>query len=105
MRLVDVDGFMLDYCHTCDGWCKDLECDCLNCKKDECRCYLMAELAYAPTIDAEPVRHGRWVKKGQSFLFPERFMNYSCSLCGYDIDKTKHRYCPNCGAKMDEVKE
>lgn len=55
-----------------------------------------------PTID--PVKHGRWVKTGQSFLFPNRFRNYSCSLCGYDIDKTKYRYCPNCGAR-NEVEE
>lgn len=54
-----------------------------------------------PTVDAVPVRHGRWVKSGQSFVYPHKFRNYSCSVCGYDIEKTKYNYCPNCWAKMD----
>lgn len=54
-----------------------------------------------PTVDAVPVRHGRWVKSGQSFVYPHKFRNYSCSVCGYDIEKTKYNYCPNCGARMD----
>lgn len=54
-----------------------------------------------PTIDAAPVKHGAWVKTGQSFVNPNRFRNYCCSVCGYDIEKTKYNYCPNCGAKMD----
>lgn len=54
----------------------------------------------APIVDAEPVRHGKWVKTGQSFINPNRFRNYSCSVCGYDIEKTEYNYCPNCGAKM-----
>lgn len=51
----------------------------------------------APTIEAEPVRHGRWV-------FPYGGHKYKkCSSCGktfYSIsyDST---YCPNCGARMD----
>ena len=53
-----------------------------------------------PAADVVEVVHGRWVKTGQSFLFPERFRNYSCSVCGHDIDKTKYNYCPNCGAEM-----
>ena len=51
-----------------------------------------------PTVEAEPVRHGKWVNKN---------WNWYCSECdkpGYkghipaepDLD-----YCPNCGAKMD----
>ena len=40
-----------------------------------------------PTVDAEPVRHGRW----------EHGMR--CSYCG-QIDLSKPNYCPNCGAKM-----
>lgn len=47
-----------------------------------------------PIIDAEPVRHGRWI--------PTRRYMYSvkCSICGkvWDLE-TPH--CPSCGAKMD----
>ena len=60
--------------------------------------YVRKIINAAPTV--ELVTHGYWVKTGQSFLFPDRFRNYSCSVCGYDIEKTKYRYCPNCGAYM-----
>ena len=51
---------------------------------------------------AQPERKkGKWIKTGQSFVFPEKFRNYSCSECGYDVDKTKFNFCPNCGAMME----
>ena len=54
-----------------------------------------------PTIEAEPVRHGRWVSDEVDVLF-------HCSVCetqistswDYDCDEMWN-YCPNCGAKMD----
>ena len=59
----------------------------------------------APTIDAEPVRHGEWI------LNPCNLYNdatWVCSVCGNEwvlIDGNPHgnqmNYCPNCGAKMD----
>ena len=48
-----------------------------------------------PTIDAEPVRHGRWEGKKWS---------YSCSICGGlspEDGGVKTNYCPDCGARMD----
>ena len=47
-----------------------------------------------PTID--PVKHGRWVMQGTA---------YGCSLCGEGVIHPFHNYCPNCGARMDEVTE
>ena len=45
--------------------------------------------------DVAPVRHGRWVYPiGMAW-------NYVCSECGKSIGVIKHKYCPNCGAKMD----
>lgn len=44
-----------------------------------------------PTIEAEPVRHGRWIWKGHYLV---------CSECGEENDRKN--YCPNCGAKMNE---
>ena len=43
------------------------------------------------TIEAEPVRHGKWERFGNSCRCPE---------CG-DIEAFLHNYCPNCGCKMD----
>ena len=57
-----------------------------------------------PSIDAEPVRHGRWV------LLPNRTAPsklFRCSECG---NVTEHKqfsrngyysFCKDCGAKMD----
>ena len=47
-----------------------------------------------PTIDAEPVKHGRWIQR--------RNGQYYCNNCGREERFTYQRnYCPKCGAKMD----
>lgn len=62
---------------------------------------ILAEIEYAPTVDAVEVVHGQWEQ--QQGL-------YSCSECGktcpYDVqaDTIMYwtcNYCPSCGAKMD----
>ena len=61
-------------------------------------CFL-DEMGCAPTIDAEPIRHGEWISVGKGFNW-----HYECSRCGY-VDgypfDDRHKHCPNCGAKMD----
>ena len=58
-----------------------------------------------PTIKAEPVRHGQWIKnEAESALHVEPI--YDCSACHNwqawgDYERTP--YCPYCGAKMDKV--
>lgn len=52
----------------------------------------------APTIDAVPVVHARWIKIDSSGC------NYwKCSACGYPVGVWSYgsHYCPHCGAKMD----
>ena len=52
----------------------------------------------APRVD--PVKHGHWVDEG------EKFLPIYCSCCGFGKkheDQRSYTYCPNCGAKMDEV--
>ena len=68
------------------------------------KAWLSNEIAKAPTIEAEPVRHGRWIE--QEDLHMDTY--YDCSVCGESfclIDGTPtdnlFSYCPNCGAKMD----
>ena len=60
---------------------------------------------YTPTIDAEAVRHGRWVPLNQDDGNGNYY--YSCSRC-HSTDvfsrQVKVNYCWNCGAKMDEKK-
>lgn len=52
----------------------------------------------APTIEAEPVKHGRWIGKPIA-----GYSTVRCSVCGevYTENNGRWLYCPNCGAKMD----
>ena len=74
-------------------------------------------LLTAPTVDAEPVRHGRWIAKlpYEDETVKDLEFQIVCSRCdeqnssitfdenSVPIAKTfyRTRYCPNCGAKMD----
>lgn len=49
-----------------------------------------------PAADVAPVVHGRWKRYGRNLG--------ECSNCG-EIVNIRYNYCPNCGAKMDEVSE
>ena len=56
----------------------------------------------APTVDAVPVRHGKWIfgsTLGHSWM--------KCSECcvSQDGQTLCFSYCPNCGAKMDEERK
>lgn len=57
----------------------------------------------APTIDARVLRHGKWIHRGGGV--------FTCNKCCEDVglnvytgEKASERfkYCPNCGARMDE---
>lgn len=55
----------------------------------------------APTIEAEPVRHGYWENANGR---PKTYIR-KCSVCGKEAyfcgRGCSYKYCPNCGAKMD----
>lgn len=59
-----------------------------------------------PTVDAEPVRHGRWIRN------PDDVNAFFCSLCGCwngvwwnEFAECTLKFCPWCGAKMDSKEE
>jgi hypothetical protein len=63
-----------------------------------------------PTVDAVPVVHGRWIH-GQEVcreyigitLIMVQYSHWECSVCGYRTEgQPLWKYCPNCGARMDE---
>ena len=62
----------------------------------------------APTVDAEPVRHGSWDVYRWRDYDKTPNTELTCSVCGttfflpYDLNVDEFHYCPNCGAKMDE---
>ena len=62
----------------------------------------------APTIEAEPVQHGRWLDDNRR----PKSSRFVCSVCGeVAYYPQNHRgdqpracgylYCPNCGARME----
>ena len=57
----------------------------------------------APTVDAEPVRHGKW-KKIRGAINCSACKSSSWSMSFEDL-VTSFNYCPNCGAKMDGDKK
>ena len=85
MRLIDADALAKELMHEGLG-------------------YQYNRVANAPTVDAVPVRHGKWFIGTVPYLV--------CSECknrtplrwderrGYVLDY-RSPYCPNCGAKMD----
>lgn len=76
------------------------------------RIVYMDDIDEMPTIDAEPIRHGKWIP-----LYPHDVPitnEYKCSVCGLGFDEDEEtecvvydtfKYCPHCGAKMDGVEE
>ena len=89
MRLIDANAIVYDFGEIDDGLCKRTE-------------FYVTDDAVAkqPTIDAEPVRHGKW---RQTYLdheaFGERPSIFYCSAC-CACSSVKTNYCPNCGADM-----
>lgn len=63
---------------------------------------IISEIDEAPTIEAEPVRHGHWIGKPIA-----GYSTVRCSACRsvFSENNGKWNYCPDCGAKMDEVNE
>lgn len=69
---------------------------------------IMAEVHYMPAADVAPVRHGRWIFDHMT----GEWSYYShCSECNHqeffaneDVEK-RHKYCLNCGARMDKEDE
>jgi hypothetical protein len=55
----------------------------------------------APTVDAEPVRHGNIIETIKDGKYHREF-----SCCGRDFTQLTMwympRFCPNCGAKMED---
>lgn len=62
-------------------------------------------LNHFPTVNAEPVRHGRWI------AHPTELCWDVCSVCGTGCKRREedngaelqynYQYCPWCGTKMD----
>lgn len=67
--------------------------------QDGCSAKNLQSISDIPAADVAPVVHGK------DLASPSLF---HCSVCGcedadtYTCDVSEYRYCPNCGAKIDE---
>ena len=93
-RLIDADALLEEMIGITDGWREP--------RKDWK--WYEDSVRNAPTIDAVPVVHGHWV------LPSVCYEDIECSVChaymplpiSFDY-RPMYKYCPMCGAKMDEV--
>lgn len=113
MRLVDADALIKDIAESirlADEWEKEShekkDKNGLKYAIDTRRSLLsmIFRVKEAPTIDAEPVRHGRWIPRVAYEELSIAYCDYACSECGREITKRVlcvPPRCENCGAKMD----
>lgn len=93
-RLIDAYEFLNSERERCNG--EPIVGTCTQNNQ-----YLMDVIKKAKTVEAEPVRHGKWLKRNTSEM-QETFV--CCSICGYPVSyhwRGNENFCPNCGAKMD----
>ena len=63
--------------------------------------YKKEDIDRRTAADVAPVVHGKWLFVNP----PTEIIDWEeCSVCGYaNYNFSHYKYCPNCGAKMDEV--
>ena len=109
-RLIDADAFKIEFCEKCNN----VSCDAPLTNTD---CFTMYMLDNAPTIEAEPVRHGRcdtceimesghWIRlyngNGWEVGIGRRIDGYELVISHFgEHFATKIEYCPFCGTQMD----
>lgn len=95
-REAAIDHVKSVFCKGCNNY------DGIRCRSCEVEDVLDV-FEGVPPVDAEPVRHGRWIENGPDWV---------CSYCAtefkdeiefikLDYDYYMTHYCPHCGAKMD----
>ena len=105
MRLIDADALYKDLKQTAKiarEWKEETQDEEIKIRAEQSfgtfvECAL--RVINAPTIDAEPVRHGEWCGEWERG-------RYMCSVCKAETDvaeimgKPAYKFCPNCGAVM-----
>ena len=91
MRLIDADELMEQI-----NLIEDMR---TPTEADRQRAYARFMVRNAPTIEAEPVRHGQWYYSNEKDWCV-------CSVCGTDAEGDggyclESDFCPHCGANMD----
>lgn len=97
----DAIELAMQYCPDDDGTCSKADEDMRN---------LLDELEDLPSavVEAETVKHGHWARHLDTRFGRKLNDIIICSCCGIAFSTEymiRRSYCPNCGAKMDEVED
>lgn len=112
MRLIDADEFIKEMNNRCESAIKwginaiadhneEIKTRAEQAVATFCEASLTAKKM--PTIESDPVKHGRWIKIGE--IDKDGNQYYQCSKCGkgeIHVPIIDVKYCWNCGAMMDE---
>ena len=109
MRLIDAGALKEYMCSTCPNQ--------ERCRDTENVCSTIADIAEQPTVEAEPIKHGHWIRGKNKSAFPAKpspiwycsccgeMIRYNDSTCVYQKKKKKvneiNPRCRRCGARMD----
>lgn len=109
MRLIDAHKLYEQYETAMRELVKSTNCENITLEALSLLCGAKL-IADAPTVEAVPVKHGRWkaysvshwTKRYDDNGDPEykNHNEYVCSICRRKTI-VKEKFCPNCGAKMD----
>ena len=94
MRLIDADALLKELRKSCEYHAENSR-ELSLLQRD------IIIVQEQPTIDAVPVRHGKWTRHilGSTGGYGTTVM-HQCSECE-SMTISRFRYCPNCGARMD----
>lgn len=101
VRLIDANDYRERRCRTCINR--------VQCDNGGNLCFDIMVLNTCPTIEAQPVKHGRWLPS-DSYITTAygEIHRMICSECGAKImedDYYDYESCPVCGARMDGDKD
>ena len=104
--VVEVRHYLSEWCTDCKEYDKERHC-CPRFNR-----VIEETVAEMKSEGWQKVRHGRWVDNTPTtdeygnplsmVADSSKYIDLTCSVCGQKVT-TKTNYCPNCGAKMDEV--
>lgn len=110
MKLIDADKYrdsLEESWKKCHEWHDEADTEEIRIRAEQAEITFMEcilRLKDQPTVDAQPVRHGKW---DYVTVVDEGF--WRCSNCGTPSEalgaRKLYKYCPFCGAKMDAEQE
>ena len=111
VRLIDANALIKDIAESirlADEWEKEArekeDEHGIKCAIDTRRALfaMISRVKEAPTIEAEPIRRGRWIwfESEGTYIHLRK-----CSECGDIKNQEETNFCPNCGARMESSNE